>query len=142
QLQRVVDARSAAVEALGEALDLADRAAELQQEGDLILAYQHTIPTQADSVEVYDYEGQLRKFRLDPEKSAVENANQRFHRARHAKERREEVEEQLHRLSQDRAEAESMLRAAESATTVEAVQSLAESARNRKWLHLAARANV
>lgn len=142
QLQRVVDARTAAVEALSGALDLADRAAELQQEGELILAYQHQIGQSAESVELYDYQGELRTLKLDPEKGAVENANVRFQRARHAKERRGEVEEQHDRLRNDLAAAEALLIAVQRADQLAVVEQLREEAAKRKWLHAAGTAGA
>jgi len=135
QIQRVIDARNTALTGIYEAINLADRSHEVQQQAELILAYQGQIKLGDSSLEAYDYEGNPITIALLPDKTAIENANRLFNRAKHAKERRSEVITQQTRLQRDLTEAQSAFDKIQSATTLSEIESLREIAQQRKWLH-------
>ncbi|MBA4293047.1 hypothetical protein C0431_08750 [bacterium] len=136
QLQRVADARRAALRGITEAIATANRAPEIQAQAELILAYQGSIRPGQETLEAYDYQGNPITIPLDPEKTAVENANRLFNRAKHAKERRDEVSNQGDRLQQDLTTVESLIHLVQSATTREALDQHRAEAKSRNYLHL------
>lgn len=136
QLQRVIDARNTALAGIQEAIELADRSHEIQQQGELILAYQGQIKIGDSKLEAYDYEGIPITIALLPDKTPIENANRLFNRAKHAKERRSEVLSQQIRLQRDLNEAQSVFDQLQSATTLDEIETLREVAQQHKWLHV------
>jgi predicted ribosome quality control (RQC) complex YloA/Tae2 family protein len=136
QLQRVADARRAALRGITEAIATANRAPKIQAQAELILAYQGSIQPGQETLEAYDYQGNPITIPLDPEKTAVENANRLFNRAKHAKERRDEVATQGDRLHQDLTTVESLIQLVQSATTREALDQHRAEAKSRNYLHL------
>lgn len=56
----------------------------LREAGELLLTYQHRVERGADHVTVPDYDGEPRSINLDPELTAVENAQAYFKRYRKA----------------------------------------------------------
>ncbi|MBS1711540.1 MAG: NFACT family protein [Armatimonadetes bacterium] len=138
QLQRVADARRAALRGIEEAIELADRAAEIQAQAELILAYQGSIRPGQEQLDAWDFQGEPVQIKLDPEMTAVENANRLFAKAKHAKERRDEVEAQGDRLRQDLTTVESLLIQIEGAATLSELGSVRAEADKRKYLHHAA----
>lgn len=135
QIQRVIDARNTALQGIAEAIQLADRSHEIQQQAELILAYQGQIKLGDTKLDAYDYEGNPIEIPLLADKTAVENANRLFNRAKHAKERRSEVEHQQHRLQRDLNEALAFFAQIEAATTPDELDHLKDFALKHKWLH-------
>jgi predicted ribosome quality control (RQC) complex YloA/Tae2 family protein len=135
QLQRVIDARKSALYGIEEAIATANRANQIQSEAELILAYQGSIKLGDKTLEAYDYEGNPKTIKLNPEQTAVENANRLFNKAKHAKERRAEVETQQQRLTLDLAHVESLLTKLEQATTAQELEDLKEVAKTKNYLH-------
>lgn len=135
QLARVALARETALADIREAISNADRAAEFQKRGDLLLAYQHSIPPGADQATVWDYEGNELTLSLNPEQTALENAEALFTKARKAKARRGEIEGQGERLERDLGEIQSSLTRLEEATDLRRIEELRDLADQRKWLH-------
>ncbi len=135
QLQRVADARRTALYGIEEAINTANQANLIQSEAELILAYQGSIKPGDKTLEAYDYEGNQKTIKLDPEKTAVENANRLFNKAKHAKERRSEVESQLQRLSLDLAQVESLIAKLELATGAQELDEIKEVAKTKNYLH-------
>ncbi|MFM9872596.1 MAG: NFACT family protein [Fimbriimonadaceae bacterium] len=135
QLQRVADARNVALRGIEEAIATANRANQIQSEAELILAYQGTIKIGDKTLEAYDYEGNPKTIKLDPERTAVENANRLFNKAKHAKERRSEVESQQQRLAFDLAQVNSLLTKLEQAITSQELDDLKEVAKTKNYLH-------
>jgi predicted ribosome quality control (RQC) complex YloA/Tae2 family protein len=135
QLQRVIDARKSALYGIEEAIATANRANQIQSEAELILAYQGSIKLGDKTLEAYDYEGNPKTIKLNPEQTAVENANRLFNKAKHAKERRAEVETQQQRLTIDLTQVESLLTKLEQATTAQELEDLKEVAKTKNYLH-------
>lgn len=136
QLQRVADARRAALRGITEAIATANRAPEIQSQAELILAYQGSIQPGQETLEAYDYQGNPITIPLDPEKTPVENANRLFNRAKHAKERRDEVATQGERLQQDLTSVESLIHLVQNATTREELEQHRAEAKSWNYLHL------
>ncbi len=139
QLGRVLLAREVAIQGLEDALEAAVRAPEIQRQGDLLLAYASLIPEGASEFAGEDFEGKPIRIPLDPEAGPVENANRLFERAKRAKARAGEVEEQLERMKLERHEVSSAIRRAQEAREPEALSELRAEASGRRWLHSAAR---
>lgn len=104
QLERVLASRNLAIEELSQAADSATKARGWQELGELILAYQGQIKTGDSALEAWDYEGNPLRVDLDPELTALENAQRFFDRARKAKDGADEVRSQLARIQEDRDE--------------------------------------
>ncbi len=135
QLHRVLDARAAALHGLEAAAHAAETAPLTQTLGELILAYQGTICEGAKDVRVHDYEGKEVTISLDPELSAVENANKMFKRARHAKDRAFEVDEQRKRIQFEHDEVARLLLELEAAVTLAEAESVRSRAEDKLWLN-------
>jgi len=135
-LSRVADARRAALVGVDEARETARKALELQRDAELILAYQG-VWQGGPTLQVWDYEGQERTLKMDPEKTAVENAERLFRRAKRARERAGEMEEQAARLRQELTTAESYLAVLETASE-ETLAQINSDIESRRWKHLAA----
>jgi predicted ribosome quality control (RQC) complex YloA/Tae2 family protein len=135
QLQRVLDARNRALGDIDEALDAAARARELQEKGELILAYQSQIAQGDKELKTIGYDGNEVTISLNPEKSPVENAQRLFTKAKRAKEGAAEVRNQKQRLEQDRALLLQAVAAVESAHDFAEVESVREQADRQRWLH-------
>lgn len=100
QLNRVREAREVALADLYEARDTAERAARLQRQGELILAYASNW-TGNQELRCFDYDGTELAIRMDPELSALDNAQRYFSKAKKAKHRAPLVEEQITRNEED-----------------------------------------
>ncbi len=135
QLRRVLDARNVALIGIDEALDAAARAREMQEKGELVLAFQREIPSGAALFTTTGYDGAEVTIKLDPLKTPVENAQRFFSKARRAKEGATVVAGQKVRLSEDRAMIERSIDALAAAQTYLDVDRVREEADKRKWLH-------
>jgi predicted ribosome quality control (RQC) complex YloA/Tae2 family protein len=135
QLRRVMDARNRALDDIAQALDTAARAREMQERAELILAYQGQIRPGDRELEAVGYDGRPVVIALNPERTAVENAQRLFDKARRAKEGASELRGQQDRLVRDRQALAGTLAAAERATTFEEVAALREEADRNRWLH-------
>lgn len=136
QLKRVILAREVALGDLDQARDAAANAGKHQRMGEIILAYQGLIEPGSDKLSAWDYEGQPVEVRLIPDLTPVENANRFFEKAKHAKARASEVEEQFARLSTDLGDAEGTLLKLEQAQDMLALESLRDYSKSRRWLHI------
>ncbi|MFW5697060.1 MAG: Rqc2 family fibronectin-binding protein [Fimbriimonadaceae bacterium] len=134
QLERVALAREVALNGLNEALENAAQAAETQRRAELMLAYQAQIKPGMSEVEVYDYEGNPLTLTLDPELTAVENAEKLFKKAKHAKERQDEIQEQKKRMEAEHSAITDVLERLELADTPAAVAELRAEADQHRWL--------
>ena len=135
QLTRVLKARREAVSSLEEALDRASRAGQMQQEGDLILAYQGQIKTGDTTLKAWDFEGNEVEIVLNPELTALENAQTRFDKAKKAKNRAADAEEQKNRLADDALLLAAQLSKLEEAKSLDSVEDVRAFAESKKWLH-------
>lgn len=134
QLNRVRLAREVALAELDQALDAAARASELQARGNLVLAYQAMIPPSASSVDVWDDQGEPVTIELNPELSAVENAERWFARARKAKDGVTAVAEQHERIAEDLDELRRTLQHIELADSLDELAPLQRVSETRRWL--------
>ncbi|MBS1715966.1 MAG: NFACT family protein [Armatimonadetes bacterium] len=134
QLERVLLARDVALRDLAEALDAARNARRLQLYGELILAYQSSIPEGARILDAWDYDGQEVAVPLKPDASALENAERYFSKAKKAKSRADELRGQNDRLTEDREALLSSLAALESADDAKDLDAVREAAARRRWL--------
>ena len=135
QLRRIALAREVALASLEEAKDAAARAGDLQQRGQILLAYAASIPEGATQADVWDFAGEPMTIRLNPELSVLENANRLFDKAKRAKSGAAMVAEQLQRLGEDLALLRIAIKRAEDATRLDDLDDLAEEADRRRWLH-------
>ncbi|HRJ26659.1 MAG TPA: NFACT family protein [Fimbriimonadaceae bacterium] len=132
-LRRTLRGRVAARAQIAEALDFASRARELQEEAELILAYQAQIPAGSPEVVVWDYAGEERRIRLDPSLSPVENAERRFRRAKKAKQGADQAREQDQALADQIRQLEICIHNLELAESLADVEIEKTHARARRW---------
>lgn len=137
QLRRVETARRKAIDSLVEAIGHGDRSARDQFFGELILAFQHQIGEGLALLETHDYESQPIAIPLDPELSAVENAQKYFRRAKKSRLKGPEMAERLAKLRTDLGLIEATFSAFHAAQTVADLAKLEAEARRRGWLHTA-----
>lgn len=135
QLKRVLEARETALHGLDEAADAGGMAARWQQMGELLLAYSSQMEPELARFETEDYKGNPILIKLDPEKTAIENANRYFEKAKKAKARLPMVEEQRGHLRREREELESALLRLEGEPKLREVEDVAELARTKRWLN-------
>lgn len=135
QLERVRLARELALSELAQAADAAARAAELQMLGELILAFQTSIPVGASALDVVGYDGRPVALTLDPDRTPVENAQRFFARAKRAKAGAGEVAEQQTRLSADLQALEVVIGTVEASDSIQELDTAREVAAARRWLH-------
>lgn len=100
-LSRTVKSKEKRLAELDAAEASAKNAAVDQEDGNLLLAYQHQIPPGAASVEVWDIEGNPKTLPLDPNLSALENAQRLFKRAKKGKSGIVHLREQQELLKSD-----------------------------------------
>jgi predicted ribosome quality control (RQC) complex YloA/Tae2 family protein len=139
QLTRALKARQKAMGQLEQALTAADKAAETQRHGELLLAYQGSIAEGAREATVWDYDGSELRLKLDPEKTAVENAEALFRKARRAKNGADEAQSQHARMVEEAAALEAALDRIEGADD-RALDEIEAEADRRRWLREAAAA--
>ncbi|MBL8049128.1 MAG: NFACT family protein [Chthonomonas sp.] len=132
QLERIEHARATAVRGLEDAADTARRASELQERGNLILAYQGSIQPGDKMLKTYDEQ----VIPLNPELTPVENAEAYFLRARKAKHGSDEVNEQLERMRSELVTVRSLITLADQATTDEQLLEVKKEAATRNWLQI------
>ena len=137
-LRRVLLAREAAISDLAQAIRAGRGAGDWQKIAELILTYGPAAPSGAASIDAWDHDGAPVTLDLDPEIGWKENAERYFRRARKAKSRLHEVEEQSVRLRSEAESLTSIIQRVESAPDLASVTALREEAKARRWLHLAA----
>lgn len=136
QLERVVLARRAAIHDLDQALDTAARAASIQMQGDLILAYQSQINSGDTEIETTDFEGTLVHIPLRSDLTPAENAQRYFDKAKKAKQHRPVVADQLARMKLDLVDLLRTIESIQSASSAERLGEIREEAAKRHWLHV------
>lgn len=92
-----------------------DRAEQWYRYGNLITAAIHTIVPGADWLETEDYDGNSLRIRLDPERSAAENAARYYERAKGAKRSAAELTDKTHNMAAGVAALEAQLATLEEA---------------------------
>jgi predicted ribosome quality control (RQC) complex YloA/Tae2 family protein len=128
-------AREAAVSDLRQAAKAARDAGGLQMQAELILAYGLSLSPGASVLETADYDGEPVKIKLDPEIGYVENAQRLFDKAKKAKAGGALVQDQLQRLSADKAALESVLARLLDAGTLRDIEAIRDEAKKHRWLH-------
>lgn len=102
----------------------AERAAEGELFGSLILAHLPEIPTGRDHVTLADFEGGERGVKLDPKLSPVENAERYFRRARGARTAIETAAQEREETARALRAVEKMIAAIELAATVPELETI------------------
>lgn len=98
RLEDIDKARAAALEA-----DI------LRGQGDVLMAYQHSVPKNAGRVTLPDFEGGEMSLSLDPKLSAVDNAQAFYERARKRESRKQQAEAREEALVANLADLEALL---------------------------------
>jgi predicted ribosome quality control (RQC) complex YloA/Tae2 family protein len=106
QLERAIAAREVTVAQIEDVLDTASRARRLQMFGELILAHS---PSGELALKTEDYDGMPIEISLDPKKSAPENADKYFKKAKNAKNAAADLAPKKQRLLDEIAHAKSLL---------------------------------
>lgn len=135
QLKRVLLAREVALSALKETLQTAKNAPKSQRLAELILAYQAQIKPQDKELKAWDFEGNEITIPLNPEMSSVENANFLFDKAKRAKDRVIENQEQFDRISEFLPLIRQTIAELESADSLDTIQRAKTLAESNNWLH-------
>jgi len=133
QAQRVANARTKALQELEQVASQAAKVATWQETGDLILAYQYAWDGGTD-LPVYDSDGELRNLPMDPNLTAVENADKHFKRAKQVAKRAGYVEDQRTRLTADLLDLSRFLADLDLARSIEDLRRLEQDAEDRRWL--------
>lgn len=131
QLERVLLAREVALAGLYEARDTARRADSLQRRGEIILAFSADWKGERDWA-CQDYDGTPLTIRMDPEQTALENAQRFFSKAKKAKVRAPLVAEQIIRLEEDLAALRATIANAADADR-RRISQLIDEADRRRW---------
>ena len=134
-LERVLLAREVALSELEQSVEAAAKAPLNQLYGELILAYGSSLHGGESELEAIDYEGNPVRVKLDPELSALENANRYFEKAKKAKGRIGLVQDQIARLGAERDEVAGLLARLDSAERLVELEDLRDRAASRRWLH-------
>ncbi|MCE9558184.1 MAG: NFACT family protein [Armatimonadetes bacterium] len=132
-LGRVLLAREVAQAELQTAADTASRATQLQQSGELILAYATQIKPGQTELEVMGYDGEPLSIPLNPELTPVENSQRLFRKAKKAKDGAHHVREQLERIGSDVITLNSLITLAKRATTPREIDEVKEEAAKRRF---------
>lgn len=136
QLSRVQIAREVALRDLRQAIDTADRSGQLQQMGELILAFGMAMPEGTRILEATDYDGHPIAIRINPELSALENANAYFNKAKKAKRTRPEVAARAQTMEDDLDALQGVMAALVAETRIEKLEELRGLALKRRWLQV------
>lgn len=134
RLKRVVLAREVALADLSEATEAASKAGGLQLQGELLLAYAGSIRPGSSLFETQDYEGNPLLVKLDPAKSALENANAYFEKAKKAKARSGMVQDQVVRLTSDLGQVQALISEVEEEKSLDRLRELQVKAEEKRWL--------
>lgn len=101
QFQRAILAREVAINDLHAVLDTASRAAQLQRNGELILAYMGSCRGGDATLEAWDYDGEAISIPLRADLSPKENALRYFEKAKRAKQAAAGVQAQAERIERE-----------------------------------------
>lgn len=85
RIEREIEAKERALRQVEVALDIGNRARELQVQAELLLAYQHQVPKGASEFRTTGYDGEEVVIRLNTTLTPIENAQRLFEKARRAK---------------------------------------------------------
>lgn len=109
KLQRALNARRSAMRQISDVLDTAARAKDLQMRGEILLANATSFPIASKALQTLDYDGNAIEIRVDPKKTAVENAEAYFSRARKAKSAAEQLQKKAGSLGPQIEELQNLL---------------------------------
>lgn len=123
-LEAAVERARREQQALETALAAPDRAEQYERWGHLLMAQAHQVPAGAEAVELPDWfgDGALVRIPLDPTRSAVENAQAYYERARQARQEREALRQRLEDVRQRLPRLEALLAELEQIDTMAALR--------------------
>lgn len=133
-LGRLIRSRKHAISELQNAIERAKGSTTWQSQADLLMAFQPMIPEGATSIELQNFEGDWETIPVDSDLNVVENANRFYEKAKHAKNRLPESNDQLHRIQADCADLKSVLEEIKVAERAQLTR-LADYAKTKRWLH-------
>ncbi|GIV05372.1 MAG: hypothetical protein KatS3mg016_0947 [Fimbriimonadales bacterium] len=136
-LRRALTARERALHDLQHALQDSQQADQWRLYGELILAFGHTLPPGAKTLQAPDYtqpEVPMIDIPIDPDKTLAENAERYFQKARRARESRAELQARLERLQSETESIRHALFIAEQHPDESTLQRLLEQAQAHGWL--------
>ena len=136
ELERVALSREVALHDLNQALETGNRATEIQQTGELILAYGSGIPEGTSVLEAWDYSGVPVSIRLDPTLTFQQNADRYFSKARKAKDGLGMVREQISRLQNDWNAVRALSVKVEQANSLQELEDLDSEAKKNRWTNV------
>ncbi|HHO55966.1 MAG TPA: fibronectin-binding domain-containing protein [Trueperaceae bacterium] len=84
--------------------EAAKKADEIKLQADLLMAYQYSVPKNASQVSLIDFDGEELILALNPQLSAVENAQKLYKRSQKAKKRKSEAENRFAELAKEQKE--------------------------------------
>lgn len=123
QLTRALEKIRRTIAAVRDDLARADRAGDYERRGHLLIMHQHAVQRGAPSAVLDDGSGAL-EITLDPRRSAVENAQRFFDKARAARTARQEAGSRLAELEERARRAAALLAAVGEAATPDDLQHL------------------
>ncbi|MCC6403179.1 MAG: NFACT family protein [Fimbriimonadaceae bacterium] len=135
QVTRVTMAREVALRQIEDAVAASGRAGEHQAAGELLLAYQHEVPSGASEVALPGFDGLEMRIRLDPDSTVVENATLLFAKAKRARARAAGLGEQRARFESEIRETREFLVRIQGATSADELEALALEAEQRRWVN-------
>jgi predicted ribosome quality control (RQC) complex YloA/Tae2 family protein len=134
QIDRIIAGREVAISEIEETLRVGEQADSWQTLGQLILAYGPSVKSGAQVLDAWDYQGNPVSISLDPELGYVENSTVYFEKAKKAKNRASHLSEMLERLEGDRLRAIQFREQVASADSLDLLEDLKQSAKDRRWL--------
>ena len=134
QLQRALDAKSSALTQVEAVLDTAARARDLQMQAELLLAYANDIKEGARLFETFDYEQKPITIKLNAEKTALENAEIYFQKAKRAKVAAKALKPKSEILRHELSEITNRLQQLED-PDIETIEEIEKEAIASGWLH-------
>ncbi|GIV01345.1 MAG: hypothetical protein KatS3mg015_0175 [Fimbriimonadales bacterium] len=110
-IRRKVEGLRSAQAQLEATLRSGDRSAQLQRKGELLLAFQTEVSPGARQVVLPDFDGNPLEIKLDPELTAVENAERYFAKAKRARNAKPLLEDRIRQIEAQIEELEKLLAA-------------------------------
>lgn len=134
QIARLRESRALTLRGLMEVRASGLRADKWQRTGELILAYGYAIAPGARELLAWDYDGSEVHIPVDSDLSPAENAAPLFEKAKKARARAGELDEQIARFRDEVARLEAFAYQVDEASDATTIENLQDEARKRKWL--------
>lgn len=133
-ISRLRESRASTLRGLREVRASGLKADQWQRTGELILAYGYAASPGDRELRAWDYDGREVTIPVDPELKPAENAAPFFEKAKKARGRAGELDEQIVRFDDDLARLEAFAHRVDDATEAATIENLEDEARKRKWL--------